>query len=218
MTKTAALMTGVFCIGTASAGSLLSSFSYENLHSSYTSGTNLLTASATLDSTGSVSRLTGPSSPSTAMFNTGSANFTLDITVSNIGATTADGAGTMTATDLNGDTLTAVVDGSFSYHPLVGPIGIIFFDGELNDVFFNDISGDGEFNGDGGTKFSTDFSAFGQQPFFGGIQRLQVGTSGFFLDDWTSELAEVDGQIVPTPGSMVMLGVATLAAARRRRA
>lgn len=200
---------------TAGAGSLLGSFSYENLDSDYNIGTGQLLTTADALSTGSVSRLVAPAA--TAEFAAGSASMVLDLTVSNIVAGSADGLGTVTLTDLTGDTVTADVDGEFTFVPIVGSTGVLFFDGVLTNVFFNDNSGDGLFDGNA-VAFDTDFSAFGSEPFVGAIQRLQVTDVNFFETSWGNRLSEVDGQIIPAPAGVAMLGLGALVAGRRRRA
>jgi hypothetical protein len=199
--------------GTAHA-QLIASFSYENLVSSYDAGAQVLSTTIGADSTGSVSRLLAPAG--TADFDVGSAAYSLDLNVSAVGIDGAMGSGSMVATDLNGDTLTANVDGEFSFVPIGGSgLGAIFFDGALSDVFFNDNSGDGMFDGDT-SSFGLDFSDAGPAPYSGGIQRLQISDVMFFDQDFGNRLAEVDGQIVPAPGALGLLGLGLLASRRRR--
>lgn len=214
MSKAIVISAIVAAASAAVAGPLVGTFSYENLESNYNAGTGSLVTTANLLSTGSVSRLVGPTS--TARFNQGFASFTLDLTVSNVVGSTADGNGTVIGTDLDGDTFTANVDGNFLYVPVVGPIGIVFFDGIMSNFFFNNESGDGTFDGNS-SLISTDFTGIASQPFLGGIQRLSVGNIGFFDTSWSTQLAEVDGQIIPAPAVLAGLGLSLAVAGRRRR-
>jgi hypothetical protein len=212
--KTTALTLLLASGGVAQAG-LVASFSYENLASNYDAGSQTLTTQTMASSTGSVTRELNPAG--FADFGQGSADYALELEVSNVMIDGATGVGSMVASDLNGDTLTADVSGDFEFVPFGGTgLGIIFFNGSLSNVFFNDVSGDGSFDGDT-SAFGLDFSAAGGGPFTGGIQRLQISEAQFFDGDFGNMLAEVDGQIIPAPAGTALLTLMGIGVARRRR-
>jgi hypothetical protein len=204
----------LIAIAGAAQADVIASFSFENLESSYDLGAQTLSTTSKGSSTGSVSRFIDPAGD--ADFGAGSADFALTLQVSNIAGNAADGLGTLLIRDLNGDSITADIHGTFSYVPIFGSTGIIFFNGVIGDLVFNDISGDGEFNGQT-MSFSSDFSGTGLNAFSGAIQRLEINSMGFFTNGWSNLLAEVDGQIVPTPGVLGLLAASGLVGIRRRR-
>jgi hypothetical protein len=212
--KYTALITLAGVAAGTQAGALLGSFSFENLDSNFDVGSSFLTTVDAEDSTGSVSRLVDPSG--TADFGMGFADFELGLQVTNIVGDTADGSGTLAITDTTGDTLTADVQGDFTFVDLTGSgQGTLFFNATLSNLLFNDNSGDGEFNGQNGA-FGTDFSGFGPPPFVGALQRLQITDVNFFDTTWGNKLSEIDGQFVPAPTGLALLAMTGVAARRRR--
>ncbi len=196
--------------GTAS-GQLIS-FTYSDLDGSFDSGSGTYMAEVSSNTSGDVSRL--DSNPGTAEFDTGtfphaSADFIISMAVTNITASTADGNGTLTILDADGDSLTADVDGVFR---LV--FGSIFFEGQLSNAFFGNESGDNTF--DGATMGSFD-NPIPAGPYNGSVVELFFDPGSFFAADFSNQETLVNGLLIPTPGAAAVLGLGGLMAARRRR-
>ncbi len=215
----AAAVVGGLCTA-ASADDALISFGFTDLSTAFDVNTSLLTASSVdfgnLSSGGDVSRLIG--SLGDAEFDSGFeslgtlGHFDLSMSISNVMIDTADGLGTIQITDANGDTITSDISGDWS---LVGGIFYVF-SGVLDNVFVNDNSGDGLFDGPSGGSFSTSFLS--PQPFNGAAVYLYFGKpGGFFSKDFSGVSGEIAGEIVPAPGAAALLGLSGLVAMRRRR-
>jgi hypothetical protein len=203
-------------LSTASAGAILT-FGFTDLSGSFDTGSSVMRAVAVdtedFATSGDVTRLADPGA--TANFDTGfvtrSANADVDLmmTLSSITAVTADASGSIVITDDDGDTITATLNGMFS----TPGAGITFFTGFLSDVV---LTGE-EFNGPDGGAFATDLP--GQAPYEGAVVQLFINSGGGFFDaNFDNESIQLDGIIVPTPGSMALMGLAGLVGARRRRA
>lgn len=201
--------------GIAAAAPILS-FGYTEVSGSFDSGSSTFAAVAVddgpLSTAGDVSRLASPGS--TATFEAGFINrsafadVVLNMAISNIGSGTADGSGTITLTDDDGDTFSATVTGSF----IDGGTGFYFFTGLLSNASF----AGAEFNGTDGGSFDTDLP--GEPPYDGALVQLFLdGAGGFFSHDFDGISVELDGEIVPTPGAIALLGLASLTGTRRRR-
>jgi hypothetical protein len=125
------------------------------------------------------------------------------------------GTGTIVITDADGDTLTMDVTGDWAPGP--GSTGIIYFNGLMSNVRFNDNgTNDGTFNGTrAGTSFSiADLTA----SYTGAIVQLSTRPgAGFFQDSFSNVSTLVTANIVPGPGSMALVGIAGLVGPRRRR-
>ncbi len=193
------------------ASAQLISFTYSDLDGSFNSGTSMYTASANGNTSGDVTR--GDAMPGTADFSTGtfphvSADFGIAMAVSSITATTADGNGTLTINDANGDSLTMNIDGTFNLL-----FGSVFFEGTLTSAFFGDESADGTFDGATAGSFANP-SPLG--PLDGAVVELFFDPGAFFAADFSNETTLVNGLLVPTPSSFALLGLGGLAMRRRR--
>lgn len=204
--------------GTASADVVLT-WGFTELNGTYNSITTEFTAKAenngNLQTTGDVSRLVAPLG--TALFQDGfvsgadQANYDMKISVFGKVGNTAQGAGSVTITDANGDTIYADITGDW-----ISPgFGIVYFNGLLANVKVTDNSGDGMFDGPGGGSFSSDFSAYSNLN--GALVQLFTRTGvGFFNTSFSNVTTLVSANVVPTPGSLALVGVAGVLAARRR--
>lgn len=219
--------------GLASADTIVFSFNYKNLNGAYThapSGplSGNFNANATdigpdLRSGGFVTRNVAPGG--TAQFAAGFvsspdlANYSMGLSVFNKVGNTASGVGSFVATDANGDTLTGTIVGDRTLDPNTGWAqfgSFVSFSGILTNVSFANNSGDGLFNGTGGTSF--DFVNGVIPPFSGALVQLFINTGGgFFTNSFTGIPTEVGAQLVPTPGAAGLLALGGLVAARRRR-
>lgn len=204
--------------GTASADVILT-WGFTELNGTYNSVNQQFNAkaedNANLRTTGDVSRLV--STTGTALFQDGfvsgadSSNYNMDISVFNKVGNTAQGAGTVTITDANGDTIVADISGDW----LSPGFGIVYFNGLLSNVTVNNNSNDGTFDGPGGGSFSSDFSAYSNLN--GALVQLFTRTGvGFFNTSFSNVTTLVSANVVPTPGSLALVGVAGFLAARRR--
>jgi len=200
--------------GAATANAQIASFTYSDLLGSYDTSTNIYRAVAGNITSGDVTRISAPGG--SAQFDTGfildptQANYDVELLVGNIQGGTADGNGSLTITDDNGDTITGDLDGEFAVFG-----GSVSYEGQLSSVFFNDISGDGTFDGTTSGSFSTAFPA--SPPFDGSIVSLFFNPGDFFGTGFDNQITLSSGLIVPAPAGFALLGAATIFAARRRR-
>lgn len=200
--------------GAASAGPILS-FGYTDLWGSFDTGSATFTAAAAdageIQTAGDVTRLADP--VGTANFDIGFvtasafADVQLSMTVSPIDVISASGVGNITLTDDDGDTIMASIDGVFTS----GGNGIYYFEGLLSEVTLSGTT----FNGTNGGSFDMDLP--GEEPYSGAIVQLFIeSTAGFFTNDFDGVSVQLDGEIVPTPGSITLFGAAALTLLRRR--
>ncbi len=204
----------------ASADTLVT-FAYNNLAGTYTptnatSGSfgAIAVDSVGLQTIGDVTRLTVPSG--TADFNSGfvsapnPANFVVNVSVDAIDQILglALGTGSFTITDNDGSTITGAIDGVW----IRGGLGQTFFNGNLTNVNFTGAS----FDGDSGS-FSTNFGSIANLEGAFTQLLLNPGTGGFFTAGFQGVATQAQGEIIPTPGAIALLGIGGLMAARRRR-
>lgn len=157
--------------------------------------------------------------PANCQFSLSVGNFGLDVNSNPV----ADGTGSFTLTDFNGDTVTGTVTGirgASNPQDGWGILGTSFirFNGQLSNVIFHNNSGDDTFNGDSGS-FSMDY--FGQHGAFPGtitfLRYAASAASNFFTAPFSGLPTGVNAQVVPTPGALALLGLGGLVAGRRRR-
>lgn len=212
---------GLAIAGSASA-SVITTFSYSDLNGSY-SPINAMTGTfsavaantASFQTGGDVSRTAAPGG--TAQFDTGfmslgtSADMQITLSVVKTGLLEGTGSGTLVITDIDGDTITADIDGLWQSPGF----GVVFFSGLMSNVYFNDNgAADGTFNGVNG---SFDMDMPGNPPYLGAFSQLYIRFGGgFFASAFTGQTVSADGQIVPAPGALALVGVAGLMARRRR--
>ncbi|MFN0133574.1 MAG: hypothetical protein ACKVW3_13740 [Phycisphaerales bacterium] len=216
------VLTSVVGVAVAASGAAaqqsIFSFGFTELNGAYDQGLMRFTAdgvnAGVLQSTGDVTRLQNPGS-GTALYDPGFANGLVNVTltVSGILGTTANGAGFITITDADGDTITGAVNGQFIAN---GPA--VFFNGLLSNVNLNDNGPlDGLFNGPSGGAFPLSFLP-NPPPYTGAIVQLYIGSPGnFFTSTFSGVSTQVSGGVVPAPAGLALLGLAAGAARRRRR-
>jgi MYXO-CTERM domain-containing protein len=201
----------------AQAQEAILSFGFTELSGGYSTASTQFSAvgvdTASLRSTGDVTRLLGPSSTAQYLPGAAAGLVNVNLAVSGITPTTANGAGTLAIMDVNGDLLTANIAGQFSNMGTA-----VFFNGLLSDAQFVSVSGDGLFNGPSGGSFPLTFAP-ATAPYNGAIFELFVGTPGnFFTGDFSGVSVQVSGAVTPAPASLALLGLGAAFAARRRRA
>jgi len=209
------LAAGAASLGASANADVIASLTYDDLSGSYNSGTQTFTAAAVnnpfLQTSGDTSRLVA--TQSNASFAPGFvsrsvANFVLSCTVVPTGPTSATGLGQFTATDVDGSTITGTLNGVWG-RPAPG---FIFFNGTLTNVTMT--AADGTFNGEVGA-WSTNFPS--PPPYEGAIVQLVFGGSTFFTGNFSNRAVGITAQIVPSAGSLALLGLGGLVAGRRRR-
>lgn len=206
---------GVAATAAVANAQAILTFGFTDVDGSFTAADGSFAGASTATTSGDVTRLSAPGG--TALFEpgfvgVGSADFSFDIDVMITGAGTADGSGSFTITDVHGETLSGDLDGDFVE---LAP-GVIAFNGLLSGVEFDDVSGDGTFDGPTAGSFGTDLP--GTAPYDGALVQLFLdGSGGFFDADFTGISTQVSGVVIPAPASLALLGLGGLAAARRRR-
>lgn len=203
----------------AQAPNELLSFTYSDLTGAYDSGTSLFTAADDGDSDGDVTRLVSPAS--TVYFNgtTGAggfpaaAAFDITMTVSGANLATANGAGTITLTDINGDQYTGNLSGTW-----INVAGSANFVGILSGIGPNDVSSDGTFDGNTGS-FPLNFGA--APPYSGNV--ITLAFQNWFTNgagaatSFSNSTTLASGVIVPEPATLGLLLLGGLIAGRRVR-
>lgn len=210
----------VTAFGTRASAVDLLSFNYGNLNGSFNSGSLLFNAADDADANGTVSRIIAPSGSAlfagTAMDGgfPGTAAFDLSMNVSGLSAMSAMGSGTVTLTDLQGDTFTASIMGTWT-----NTGGSATFSGLLQNVMPTNSSTDGTFDGNSGSGFSMSFPA--PPPYEGAAVVLEFGN--WFTDvqgtaqSFSGATTLASGAIVPEPATLGLLGLGALAFIARSR-
>jgi len=205
-------------IATANADVVLT-LTYHDLDGSYTQsspGVGSFSAVAGSNAAGEVSRV--DSNPGGASFGVGfqaepnPANFQLSLSVNvilpNLAAT---GAGSFTATDADGDTISADIDGTWIYDTVNS---FIFFNGSLSNVVASDNgTQDDMFNG---TQFGN-FQISGMGLTEGALTQIVFGAGSFFTSNFSGAATGATAQVIPAPGALALVGLGGLVAGRRRR-
>jgi len=206
---------GLAASATVANAQAILTFGFTDVNSSFTASDGSFSGVANGGTSGDVTRLAAPGGTAQfdqGFFGTGLADFNFDIDVMLTGADTADGSGTFSIVDVQGETLSGNIDGQFN---LIGGVAISFT-GNLTGVQFTDVSGDGTFDGPTSGSFDTDLP--GAAPYTGAVVQLFLDGSGnFFTRDFDDVSTQVSGVIVPAPASLALLGLGGLAATRRRR-
>jgi hypothetical protein len=202
----AVLAGGVLAMAGAASGSVIVTFGYTDLNGSFDGTTFSAVAadSGTLQSSGDVTRLAAPGG--TAQFEPGFvslgdlSDFAVAINLTNLVCNTADGAGTFTATDVDGDTVSGSIDGTW----ITPGFGIVFFNGLLDSVVFTNTSGDGTFDSpDGGFNMGDLLGSYD-----GAIVQLFTNVGGGFFNANFSEVStQVSGDLIPSPGAAALFGL-----------
>lgn len=170
--------------------------------------------SALLRSAGDVSRIVAPFG--TAVYDDGfvsgldPADVVLSISVFNVlggPIPTAEGTGSFTITDVDGDTIAGSISGLWL---LLGDG--VFFNGDLSLVTIT--SDDGTFDGPAGG--AVDVAGAGILEGANTVLFTNAIT-GWWDESFRDVSTQFAGELLPTPGAMALLGLGGLVATRRRR-
>lgn len=219
MMNRTAILTVLVAGSSLASADIIASYSFTDLNGSFDATSGLFTANAQNDadlaSGGDVSLLTG--AKGTAQYDTGflglgNADISLELTISNVTASSADGVGSVTVTDADGDTLTANIAGSWD---ILNPFGFMFFSGTSSDFVFSDNGDlDGSFDGVNG---AFDLSGLTSRLFDGAVSIILQNPGGFSGADFEGASTQTDGILIPTPGVLAIAGLGILGMATRRR-
>ncbi len=144
-------------------------------------------------------------------FTGGMADFVLSMAITGIGAGTANGSGSFTITDVDGDTITGNISGT--WNQLAGIFAS--FEGALSNVTVT--SNDGMIHGTTGS-FAADLSDVGgPAPYPGAIVLLML-PGNWFTANFSNANTLVQGAVVPEPATIALVVLGGLAAIRRRAA
>ena len=193
----------------------LFSFTYSDLDGDYDATSMLFTAADDGNTNGDVTRIISPGS--TAFFSgnvgdggfPGLASFSLETTITNITATSADlVSGLLELHDFAGNVISAELSGGWTN---IG--GSAHFNGLLPNVTIT--SDDGLFHGTDGSSFSTVFPV--DPPFNGNIINLTFGA--WFMEgvDFENKTTLTSGVVVPEPATLALFAFGGLALVVRRR-
>ena len=206
----------VFCLslflGATPAMAQMFDFHFGSLNSSW-DGTSAFTTSVNATKTsGSLVRHLVPAA--TAQFLTDGllpnigwtdqgGNFSLSMTITNLTATSAIGAGSFAITDITGDVISGNLAGTWAR---VGASND--FQGAISNVLFADNNSDGNFDGHLGSASMSYSQAI---PWRGSIIQLSTTGGWFTAGAYATEAGSVDASVVPVPGA-VLLGILGLGA------
>lgn len=169
---------------------------------------------ALLRTAGDVSRIVNPFG--TAVYDDGfvsgldPSDVVLSISVFNVlggPIPTADGLGSFTITDVDGDTITGSISGVWLLLA-----GGVYFNGDLSGVVIT--SDDGTFDGPaGGSVVTADLGVLE-----GANTVLFTNPIGGWWDQSFRDVStQFSGELLPTPGAVALLGLGGLVSSRRRR-
>ena len=195
----------------AEAGPILT-FGFTDLDTNYDVVSGVYTAVSDNNTDGEVSRIVV--APGTATYNAdfagGIAAVDFALIISNVTATSADGIGALSIWDVDGDSITAEIEGTWARMA-----GFGFFTGTVSNLYLNEL-GDGLFEGPTGGDFSMDFDAYVQEPYSGMMQFLGL-TGGWFDASYEHLNIGTQASILPEPATCLLLGVGVVAMGRRAR-
>jgi len=199
----------------SAAPAMADMFGFElfNLSASFTgtgSGTGSFTTTEWAQASGVLSRYvptTGTASFDAYSWYMGSEALLVDMDITNIATKTADGAGTLTLTDVDNDYISADVKGGWTKLSTSASL----FVGTLSNVYYNELTNT-TFDGHSGDSVSMDFPL--PQPWNGAIVQL-TSTGGWFGEDYADKTGGyINATVVPTPAAVLLgmlgLGVAGL--------
>ena len=193
-------------------------FSYTYVHTTF-DGTDTFTTTNSANTSGKVYRIEPP--PGQAKFyaaqdvadllaafgiavdtwGSGSEALLISMTITDITATTAKGSGSFTVTDVDGDTLSGIVSGTWvrenSRAAFTGGLGNVTFTSNVNGTFDGHIGG-----------MSMVFSE--PAPWSGTVVQLNAG-NGWFTQSFSADGGSIDAML-PVPGA-VLLGMLGLSVA-----
>jgi len=216
-----ALLVGLVGFAGTAANADIASFGFTDLSGSFDTGSMIfaaVSANGGQGSTGGDVTRFAEGGGNTANFDSGfagggsSAAVDIQITVSNVNAGMADGAGTFAITDADGDMITGDVTGQW----FSGAFGFTFMNAAAENILFTrGNTGNGTFDGPSGGSFDSDSLA---DTYFGAVSiLLRTPGNGFFNADFDEVSTEADGLIVPTPATIALAGLGLGFAGRRRR-
>ncbi len=220
MRRTALTVLSAGLLAVSANADVVATFGFTDLAGSYDSATGVFRAVATetasYATSGDVTRIGSATTTAEYAFGftsrSGFANAVFEINVSMNNGLTAIGSGWFEITDDDGDTLTGSIDGMW----INGGSGYVYFNGSLSGVSFNDNgSADAAFNGPDGGSFGIPVTNINDE--VGAIVGLFIKPGSFFGGTFRDRPTQIDGQILPTPGSLALVGLGGLALARRRR-
>ena len=200
----------------------ISTFTFSDLDSEYFTQdgqSGFFSARAAADTSGDVTRVQDPAAataeyaPDFANDDGSSADVLFEMSISNITAVSAEGSGSFLITDIDGDTVGGILEGTWLRASAGAPI--LFFNGTLSEVTFS-ATGDGLFEGTDGVGFDLTPFLVGNI-FSGGIVQVSFGLDSFFDQSFAGFNSQFSGTIVPTPGAAALLVGAGGVFIRRRR-
>ncbi|MBX3323976.1 MAG: hypothetical protein KF757_13420 [Phycisphaeraceae bacterium] len=216
------LLAGLVGLAASVASADIASFGFTDLNGSFDATNMVFTAVAFTgglgSSSGDVTRFaegggaTAEYGP--GFFGGGSlGNVVITIDITNVVGSTADGSGSFTITDADGDIITGDVTGQW----FAGAFGFVFMNGATTNITFDRNGvGNGTFDGPNGGSFDSDSLA---SVYYGALSillRTPTGV-GFFTDNFAEVSTQADGLIVPSPASIALAGLGLGIAGYRRR-
>lgn len=227
MKKSMSLVLAAGLLATTANAGVVATYGFTDLQGSYTPDAGdpaigvfraVATDNANYSTSGDVTKIGAPTATAEYAFGftsrSGFANAVFEISVTGNNGLTALGAGSFTITDDDGDTLSGLISGMW----INGGGGYVYFNGSMSNVNFSDNGAtDSSFDGPDGGGFSFPITQLNNE--VGAIVGLFIKPGSFFGvgQAFRDRPTQIDGQILPTPGSLALAGIGGLALARRRR-
>lgn len=218
MMKKLALIMAVVAVSCAPAMATIFSFTISGLVNSFD---GVSAFSTTVDKTlslGVVHRTIAPTSSTLllpTMWGGGSADFSLSMTISAIGATTATGTGSFILTDVDGDTISGTMTGTWTKASSPTYVGTL-----AGVVYTPSVGGETTFDGDSGAPTLMTFVS--PPPYNGAIVELTANTGSWFTSAFSNTVpgGSIDATVIPAPAAVVlgMMGFGLVGWVKRRMA
>lgn len=202
------LLVGLTCALPLAEGQAIFTFGYTDLDGAFDGGSTW-TMNASQDTSGDVTRHEPnvQTADFDSDFTSSGADFSLSMSLSDLDMRSATGTGTFTITDIDGDTITGEMTGTWIR---ITPRETAFT-GVIQNAYLNGESFDGSSGG------SVDLDVGQLEPLNGALVVLHA--SGWFdRGAFTDRTSLIQGNLLPVPGAalLALIGVGTVGIIRRR--
>lgn len=200
----------VAAAGSAASADVILTFGFNDLVGSYDGASQFAAVSgagSNFATSGDLTSFVGLGGTANYLPGFASGSVAVSIDVTNKVGNSADGSGSFSIVDADGDVLSGTISGTWN----TPGFGVYFFDGLLTNVQFSNPAS--TFDGPSGGSFNTFAGNFEGAL----VQLFTAGSSGFFSSAWDDVAVLVNGNIVPAPGAAALAGLAGLVGLRRRR-
>ncbi len=218
----ACLLTLGFAVPTRGDGLPLFTFDFNDLDGDFVEtggmGGNFTARATSLgnggpyDTSGDVTRVADPQGTADygpGFAGVGPADILLEMAITDVVGNLAQGAGRITVTDEDGDTITGAMEGRWQRQGVFAN-----FQGRMTNVVLTNLSGDGTFDGPTMGSFSMDFDPPGP---YNDAAFLALTTGGWFTKSFDNVDTQIAVSVLPEPGTLTLCALALAVCGRARR-